>query len=185
MPGWETQKKFGYSFDVLIQAEEADCGLCCCAMVVNQLGQGKPTSTGLQGNLAKGAYNKSTKDRAGMVATPLAVMAQQTHSAGTIINSLSGVLSRYHIANTVHENDGQDMAAAIESASEAHPLILRVKWDGPGAHWVVIAKSSGKAQFVLDPYYGFRINSSTTRYTGTTATGVINGDWSPYWLQVD
>jgi len=47
MPGWKTAQAGGKTYDVYAQEATWNCGLACCAMVVNQKGQGKPTSRAL------------------------------------------------------------------------------------------------------------------------------------------
>ena len=194
---WESQTKAGYTYDVLMQEEEADCGLCCAAMAVNLLGQGKPTSDVMQRNIPKGAYKKSTRDRAGMVATPLAALGlgRETHSAGTYIDSLRRGLAAFRIDSTAHSNNAGGLNAAILSATPERPVIVRIGWvPNDAGHWVVIARVSGTALFILDPAYGFNVNTGTASYTATWLPGAggggaprqgVIGRFTPYWLQID
>jgi ABC-type bacteriocin/lantibiotic exporter with double-glycine peptidase domain len=193
---WETHSKAGYTYDVLMQEEEADCGPCCTAMVVHLIDGSKPTSGTMQKLLPKGSYKKSTRDRAGMVATPLAALGlgQETHSAGTYIHALSHALRAVNIPNTAHSNHA-GVAQAILSATPANPVIVRVGWaPNDSGHWVVIANVKGTALFILDPAYGFNVNTGTDYYAATWYPGAgpgkapVVGVWgyfTPYWLQVD
>jgi ABC-type bacteriocin/lantibiotic exporter with double-glycine peptidase domain len=193
---WVSETKASYTYDVLMQEEEADCGLCCTAMIVNLMGQGKPTSDIMQRQLPKGAYNKSTRDRPGMMPTPLAQMGlvTETHSEGTYIASLGQALASYHIPNTTYSGAG-NVSAAVLGATPQRPVIVRVGWRPNNAgHWVVVVRAAGAALFILDPAYGFNINTGTGSYTATWQRGVgagsapqagVVGDFTPHWLQVN
>jgi hypothetical protein len=200
---WRTQTINGQNYNVLFQDEEADCGLCCCAMIVNLLGQGKPNSTIMQSNLPVGAYSKSTRDRANFQPTIFHQVApsahSEYHSAGTYIQSLGHVLNTFGILNTTHSNDGTDRRAALRTASETNPMIILVNWLAGGGHWIVImgAQHRRKGLFsffagytrlsVLDPYYGATTSDGTnSTYISRTRDGSYgSGSFAPYWLQVD
>ena len=191
--GWVNQEKAGRRFDVLIQEQEADCGLCCVAMVVNLLGQGKPTSGMVKTNLKKGAYKPSTQDRVGFAPTPLAVVRPgvATHSNGTYLQSLQPVLTKWHI-NSVYRGPSPNVQAAIAGAYAGKPIICHVTWTSGGGHWVVITHSMGNSHYVLDPYYGLAINSSLQNYEGLeqsahsvgAVTKVLYGRWTGEWLKI-
>ncbi len=187
---WTTETKAGYSFDVLLQGEQANCGLCCCAMVVNLKGQGQPDSQAVQGVMGPGAYIKSHVDRAGLRPTPLVglVAAPKPVDAGTELQGLSQALSAYKIRNT--PRGGGPLKNALLSATKEQPVIVQVKWSGGGFHWVVIARSMGPAQIVLDPVYGLHINHSVEEYAEVGSGGAyghgrtVHGRWQEQWLKV-
>lgn len=190
---WITQEKAGRRFDVLIQAQEADCGLCCVAMVVNLLGQGKPTSGTVKAELDKGAYSPSTQDRAAFAPSLLSKVLPDlsTHSPGTYLRSLQAVLTKWGIAS-VEDNDIYNVQAAIQGAIAGQPIICHVTWTIGGGHWVVITHSMGASHYVLDPLYGLQINSSLTNYVGlersvASAGQVVPvnyGAWTGNWLKI-
>lgn len=83
---------------MLIQEEEADCGLCCVAMIVKLLGQGKPTSSMVKKNLPTGAYKPSTKDRVGFAPSILSAVTPDVaeHKAmGPTLLALKQALSSW------------------------------------------------------------------------------------------
>jgi len=191
--GWQKFEKAGRRFDVLIQNQEADCGLCCVAMIVNQLGRGKPTSATVKVNLLKGAYKPSTQDRAGFAPTMLTAVrpGNITHSQGTYLKSLQQVLSVWNI-DSVYNGPSSNVQTAIASTCSGKPIICHVTWKHGGGHWVVITHSMGNSHYVLDPYYGLQINSSKQNYEGIeqsshkagTITNVIYGRWTGEWLKI-
>jgi ABC-type bacteriocin/lantibiotic exporter with double-glycine peptidase domain len=191
--GWEKYEKAGRRFDVLIQEQEADCGLCCVAMVVNLLGRGKPTSATVKANLKKGAYNPSTQDRAGFVPTMLTAARPDvaTHSTGTYLQSLKQALVGWNI-NSVYKGPSPNIEGAIAGAQAGKPIIIHVTWNNGGGHWVVITHSMGNSHYVLDPYYGLAINSSKINYEGLKQSAhsagavdkVVYGRWTGEWLKI-
>ncbi|GAB6905662.1 hypothetical protein DESC_780208 [Desulfosarcina cetonica] len=200
---WRTQVVAGNTFNILFQEEEADCGPCCCAMIVNMIDGSKPTSTSIQSNMPQGAYAKSTRDRSGFKPTIFhqvgLVAPDEYHSSGTYINALGHALAQFGIANTPHGNDGTSLRKAMRSASSARPIIVLVQWHGGGGHWIVIAGSEHhrKGLFggfrgytrltILDPYYGgTTLNGTSSTYVSATREGSHGtGSFAPYWLQVD
>lgn len=198
--GWVNYEKAGRSFDVLIQEEEADCGLCCIAMVVNLLGHGKPTSSMVKKNLPKGAYKPSTKDRVGFAPSILSAVTPDVaeHSNGTYLLTLKQALSCWGITSS-YNGPSSDIRGAIASAHAGKPIIAHVTWSAGGGHWVVITHSMGNSHYVLDPYFGLAINSSFINYEGlekpagssassSSSTGslskVIYGTWTGEWLKI-
>lgn len=181
MPGWEEQEVDGKTFDVLIQGQEADCGLCSAAMIMNLLGQGKPKSSTIKGLLQQGDYQPSTRDRSGFAPSLLSMTVvrteDETHSTGTYLDRLAAVLAQYNIKGK-HYYD--NVAKGINNAKSKRPIICHVTWDNGGGHWVVVAKSSGRKHYVLDPFYGVTVNRSTTTYT---ARGGVTGRWTGEWLK--
>ncbi len=189
--GWQTHEKAGRRFDVLMQEQEADCGLCCVAMVVNLLGMGKPSSGNVKMNML-GGYMPSTKDRAGMVPTAIAVVkpGAATHSQGTYLTSLQRALKKWHI-DSDYMGGSPDVASAIMAAQAGHPIICHVTWASGGGHWVVITHSMGLSHYVLDPAYGLQINSSLQNYEGLKEGGTPGsvqkatyGRWTGEWLKI-
>jgi hypothetical protein len=191
---WISQEKAGRTFDVLIQDEEADCGLCCVAMIVNLMGQGKPTSSMVRQNLQQGAYKASTKDKQGYVPTVLAKVRPEvaTHSSGTYLQSLQPVLTRWKVGS-LYNAGATNVQAAIQSAKAGEPIICHVTWtNGGGGHWVVITHSMVMSHYILDPFWGLQINSSLTRYVGlqrdpSSAGRVVPtdyGTWTGEWLKI-
>lgn len=188
---WETKTIAGYSHNILYQGEEADCGICCCAMVINLKDGSKPTSKAIQTRLPRGHYIKARADRAGLRATPFAVAAPPANvDAGTLLDGISLALTNSGIRNTPRGGGGLEQA--LRSASRERPVIVQVQWSHGGYHWVVIARSLGQAQLVLDPAYGMHINHSTRRYTGfagstwtDASTKTDHGTWMQEWLTVD
>lgn len=192
--GWMVQEKAGRTFDVLIQDQEADCGLCCVAMVVNQIVGGKPTSSMVKNNLPKGAYSPSTKDRAGFAPSLLTsvVATSSYHSPGTYLKDLQGALAAWGITSE-YRSPAMNVQQAIFDAKAGKPIICHVTWAGAGGgHWVVITHSMGNSHYILDPCYGLQINSSTTRYVGLerslpsagSVTAVEYGTWTGEWLKI-
>ncbi|MFV1873549.1 MAG: cysteine peptidase family C39 domain-containing protein [Oleiphilus sp.] len=191
--GWENYTKAGRSFDVLIQEQEADCGLCCVAMIVNQKGQGKPSSSMVKNLIGKQNYQPSTKDRAWAAPSilTLTVTPTETHSSGTYLKSLQDALNTYGVKSTYcgpHAN----IQGAIKNATADQPIIAHVTWNSGAGHWVVITHSQGNSHYVLDPYYGLQINSDTTLYQGVeqggTGPGSVQvatyGHWTGEWLKI-
>ena len=191
--GWQSYEKAGRRFDVLIQEQEADCGLCCVAMIVNLLGHGKPSSAQVKANLKKEAYKPSTHDRKGFVPTIISAVRPEveTHSSGTYLKSLQKVLDLWHIKSNYNGPSGS-VQQAIAGAHAGKPLICHVTWIGGGGHWVVISHSMGNSHYVLDPYYGLTINSSRQNYEGLiqsahsagSVTKAVYGRWTGEWLKI-
>lgn len=199
---WRTQMVAGRSFNILFQEEEADCGLCCCAMIVNLKTGSRPTSTAMQQHLPPGAYHKSTRDRAGFKPTifhQIGVQGHEHHSQGTYIQSLSHALTQVGIANTSHSNDAADLREAMRNASVDRPIIVLVNWLGGGGHWIVIAGNEHRRKgllggfrgytrlTILDPYYGGTTSDGTNKtYISATRDGSHGtGPFASYWLMVD
>jgi hypothetical protein len=190
---WVTQEKAGRSFDILFQDQEADCGLCCVAMVVNLFGLGKPTSSAVKQDLKEGSYKPSTKDRSGFSPSVLTMVLPDTstHSDGTYLISLQSVLKKWKIGS-VYNSSLTNVQAAIQGAVAGAPIICHVTWTGGGGHWVVITHSMGASHYILDPYYGLAINSSLTKYVGlpqsSSNTGNVTkteyGTWTGEWLKI-
>lgn len=193
--GWISQEKAGRTFDVLIQDQEADCGLCCVAMVVNLLGEGKPTSAMVKNNLPRGAYVPSTRDRVGFAPSLLSSVLPDTsyHSLGTYLTSLQGALAKWHIRSE-YCSPASNVQQAILDAKAGTPIIIHVTWAGQnaGGHWVVITHSMGNSHYILDPYYGLQINSSNTKYVGLersqhsagSVSRIEYGHWTGEWLKI-
>lgn len=192
---WQTYEKADRNFDVLIQEQEADCGLCCVAMIVNLLGQGKPSSNAIRAQLQSGAYKPSTQDRSGFKPTILAAVRPEvaTHSLGTYLQNLQQVLTKYKI-NSAYNGPAEinNVQTAIKTAYAGKPIICHVSWTNGGGHWVVITHASGNSHYVLDPYYGLRVNSSDQYYEGLTqsphSAGSVQseryGTWTGEWLKI-
>ncbi|MBV1856894.1 MAG: hypothetical protein KUG77_00685 [Nannocystaceae bacterium] len=183
---WETETSAGYTHNILYQGEEADCGLCCCAMVINLKDGSRPTSKSIQTRLPKGHYIKARNDRAGHCATPFAIAAPLASvNAGTLLEGISLALTAFGIRNTKYGGSG--LKQALRNARQENPVIVQVQWkDGGGYHWVVIGRSMGKAQLVLDPAYGMHINQNTDTYTGFAGGAKTEyGTWMQEWLTVD
>ncbi|TDI65912.1 MAG: hypothetical protein E2O88_09715, partial [Bacteroidetes bacterium] len=151
--GWQNFEKAGRRFDVLIQNQETDCGLCCVAMIVNQLGKGKPSSRTVNGNLPKGDYKPSTQDRAGFTPTMLTAVSpgNVTHSQGTYLKSLQQALSVWNIRSVYNDPRSSNVQTGIASTRSGKPIICHVTWKHGGGHWVVITHSMGNSHYVLDP----------------------------------
>lgn len=191
--GWIVQEKAGRTFDVLMQEQEADCGLCCVAMVVNQMVGGKPTSGMVKNNLPKGAYSPSTRDRVGFAPSLLSSVLADTsfHSPGTYLTSLQGALAAWKIKSE-YCSPAANVQQAILSAVAGAPIICHVTWTGGQGHWVVITHAMGNSHYILDPAYGLTINSSTTKYVGLqqspasagAVTAVEYGSWTGEWLKI-
>jgi ABC-type bacteriocin/lantibiotic exporter with double-glycine peptidase domain len=189
---WQTQTVAGYTYDVLMQQQQADCGLCCVAMVVNLRGGGKPTSAAVKQLLDQGAYNPATADRAGFKPSLLTAVVSPpvTGSPGTVLPSLKAALARYQIASTI--TGPASMATGLATVTPRNPLITHITWNNGTGHWVVVARVAGTAQFILDPAYGFRINSSPTDYSwvqqgATPGKVAVNayGRFTGWWLRAD
>jgi len=188
---WKTKESAGYAHDILFQGEEADCGICCCAMVINLKDGSRPTSRAIQTRLPAGHYIKARSDRAGLRATPFAVAAPPASvDAGTLLDGISVALTAFDIRHTKYGGGG--LKQALQNASRQKPVIVQVQWKNGGYHWVVIARSLGNAQLVLDPAYGMHINHSTQSYTGFVGnswtdggTKTEHGTWMQEWLTVD
>ncbi|SFG41477.1 Papain-like cysteine protease AvrRpt2 [Novosphingobium sp. CF614] len=191
--GWIVQEKAGRTFDVLIQDQEADCGLCCVAMVVNLIVGGKPTSAMVKKNLPTGAYSPSTKDRVGFAPSLLSSVLTDTsfHSTGTYLTSLQGALAAWKIKSE-YCSPSSNVQQAILNAKAGEPIICHVTWNNGVGHWVVITHSMGNSHYILDPYWGLQINSDTTQYKGLlqsplnagSVTPVTYGTWSGEWLKI-
>jgi ABC-type bacteriocin/lantibiotic exporter with double-glycine peptidase domain len=188
--GWKTKTVAHHTFDVLLQEQEADCGLCCVAMVVNLKGQGKPTSALVRQELPKGAYQPSTMDRTGFQPTPLSMAVQPTahHSDGTYLRDLQQALTKWGIQST-YKGGGARVQDAIIDAQAGEPIICHVTWQGGGGHWVVITHAQGASHFVLDPDSGLWVNNSPITYdrlewTAGAAAKVTYGTWTGEWLKI-
>jgi ABC-type bacteriocin/lantibiotic exporter with double-glycine peptidase domain len=189
---WTSQTVAGYTYDVLLQQQQADCGLCCVAMVVNQLGRGRPSSAAVKQMLDQGAYKPATADRAGFRPSILTAVVSPpvTGSPGTVLPSLKAALAKYQIGSTI--TGPAAMSSGLATVTPRNPLITHITWNNGGGHWVVVAKVAGTAQFVLDPAYGLRINSSPTDYSwaqqGATPGQVVvnaHGRFTGWWLRAD
>jgi len=190
---WIQQTKAERTFDILIQDQEADCGLCCVAMVVNLLGQGKPSSSMVKNNLPKGAYKPSTKDRVGFAPSMLSAVLPDvsTHSGGTYLANLQEALTKWQIAS-VDDTASSNVQAAIQGAVAGKPIINHVTWTNGGGHWVVISHAMGASYYILDPYYGLTVGSSLTKYAGLVQDGANvgkvttaeYGTWTGEWLKI-
>lgn len=190
--GWETQTRAGYKHHILFQGEEADCGICCCAMVINLRNGSYPTSKAVQARIPKGTYIKARSDRAGAMATALVVARPPAPvDAGTLLDGIGAALKAYRIPHTPY--GGGSLENALRNANPRHPVIVQVEWaGGNGFHWVVVARSLGRAQLILDPCFGLHINQSTTHYVGFDDNGWTShtakqdfGKWTNQWLTVD
>lgn len=181
----ETDSTSSHEYDVLIQGEEASCGLCCCCMITALRGEGFPNSRIIESNLPADAYKKSSCDRAGWMPTALTGLApNEYHSKGTEIRNLGIALKAWHIQNTCHSPGSlYTMPKALRSASHARPIIARIDWCNTfdvskrAGHWVLVVGYNNGELIVLDPALGLIRNNNLEEYQG--------GQFSPYWLQVD
>jgi hypothetical protein len=190
---WTSMTKADRTFDILLQDHEADCGLCCVAMVVNLLKQGKPNSATVKEALRNGAYNPSTKDRAAFKPSLLTAVLPDvsTRSSGTYLLELQKVLTTWKIAST-YDISVSNVQAAIQGAVAGQPIICHVTWTSGGGHWVVITHSMGMSHYILDPSYGLQINSNLMKYVGleqgSASPGRVKaveyGTWTGEWLKI-
>lgn len=176
----------GSKWNVLRQDEEAECGFCCVAMVINIAGDGSfpPTSSMIKENTHR--YDRSTKDRPGMVATALVPDAEDYgevhHGGGTDIYLLGDLLTTYGVNCTVLSAGG--VKSAMQHVTPAKPMIVLVQWTLGGGHWVVVVKRKTRGLLassdytILDPANGtIEINRGSVNYNPLYGNSGYFDDW--------
>ena len=204
-------------FYVCAQDEEAECGFCCVAMVAH-LAEGGDKSFPDTGSMISASkalykntgnalykYDRSTKDRPGMVATPFVPEmelidyenaqagsnepAMIHHGGGTYVELLGTLLRGYGVKCNVFSDDAGGLKSAIQHATPKKPVIVLVLWNPvgqAGGHWVVVAKrhtrgwGASSDYTILDPAGSVETNRGSVEYNPTFY--VNSGLFSPYYL---
>lgn len=185
--------------DILKQADEMSCGLCCVGMALHhftsvqwQESALKGLSRSVQGTDVTERYTKSAKNVAGAVPTVGVQMGEIADNVGdgTYGNHLTAMLNKEHLQATFGTGSLANIKTAMRAVDGTHLVIVRVDWNGNGGHWVLVKGRAthfgGQSTYTIhDPAGHLVQNNGSTTYTAPYGGGTFNNVTDgAFWVEV-
>lgn len=177
--------------NVLQQADEMSCGLCCVGMALHyytdvlwQESELKALSREVRGTGHTEQYSRSAKDIPGAQPTVGVQMGAIDDAVGdgTYGNHLAAMLNHEYIQADFGHGGIAAAKTALRGVNRSHLVIVRVEWANGAGHWVLVVDRDThfgrpSTYTIHDPAGRVVQNSGSSIYTAPYAVASFSGYW--------